>query len=147
MKEESLAQIELEMAVLSRRIASVSRSKREENLVRAAYLLLFQISAHGPEGVKGLAEELQLDISTVSRQAASLDQKGYIKKVPHPKDKRSYLYEITDDGQREMVEYQKIRREKVDELLFDWEEEEREQFGRLLKKFNESVKVYWSGDE
>ncbi|MBM7580379.1 MarR family winged helix-turn-helix transcriptional regulator [Jeotgalibacillus terrae] len=144
MSEESLSQIELEMAVLSRRIASVARNKREENLVRAAYLLLFQISTHGPAGVKGLAEELQLDISTVSRQAASLDQKGYIKKVPLPQDKRSYLYEITEEGRREMTEYQQIRREKVDELLSDWTEEERAQFGVLLKKFNDSVKVYWS---
>ncbi|KIL50712.1 MarR family transcriptional regulator [Jeotgalibacillus alimentarius] len=144
MSEESLSQIELEMAVLSRRIASVSRNKREENLVRAAYLLLFQISTHGPAGVKGLAEELQLDISTVSRQAASLDQKGYIKKVPLPQDKRSYLYEITEEGKREMTEYQQIRREKVNELLNGWTEEERAQFGVLLKKFNDSVKVYWS---
>lgn len=144
MSEKSLSQIELEMAVLSRRIASVARNKREENLVRAAYLLLFQISTHGPAGVKGLAEELQLDISTVSRQAASLDQKGYIKKVPLPQDKRSYLYEITEEGRREMTEYQQIRREKVDELLSDWTEEERAQFGLLLKKFNDSVKVYWS---
>ncbi|TFD97129.1 MarR family winged helix-turn-helix transcriptional regulator [Jeotgalibacillus salarius] len=147
MKEKSLAQIELEMAVLSRRIASVARSKREENLVRAAYLLLYQISTHGPAGVKGLAEELQLDISTVSRQAASLDQKGYVKKTPLAQDKRSYLYEITEEGQREMTEYQKVRREKVDELLVDWTEEEREQFGVLLKKFNESVKVYWSSED
>ncbi|WP_227396878.1 MarR family winged helix-turn-helix transcriptional regulator [Jeotgalibacillus aurantiacus] len=140
MKEESLRAIELEMAILARRITTIALNRKDESLVRSAYLLLHQISTKGPAGVKDLAEELQLDISTVSRQAASLEQKGYVKKIQSPSDRRSYFFELTQSGETEMKQYRNIRREKVANLLNDWTDEEREQFGKLLSKFNEAMK-------
>ncbi|TDL30346.1 MarR family transcriptional regulator [Jeotgalibacillus sp. S-D1] len=140
MNEKSLKTIELEMAVLIRRVNSITSNRNPENLVRSAYLLLHQLSLKGSAGVKTLAEELQLDISTVSRQAASLEQKGYVAKVPSPLDKRSYFYEITDVGATELRKYKQARFEKISKLLHDWDEEEHENFGKLLKKFNDALK-------
>ncbi|MFB9757386.1 MULTISPECIES: MarR family winged helix-turn-helix transcriptional regulator [Bacillaceae] len=136
MDEHALETIELEMAILLRRATSITTSKKIGNLDRSAYLLLHQIASHGSAGVKALADEFHLDISTVSRQAAALEQKGYVYRVPDPLDGRAYSLQITDLGKKELNEYKQARLVRFEELLKDWSDEEREVFGQLLKKFN-----------
>jgi DNA-binding MarR family transcriptional regulator len=139
MDEHSLETIDLELAVLLRRLTSIS-TKKLGNLDRSAYLLLHQITSYGPAGVKALAEEFQLDISTVSRQTAALEQKGYVNRLPDPLDGRAYSFQITELGIKEFTEYQQLRFEKIAEILKDWSDEEQELFGRLLKKYNYSFR-------
>lgn len=136
MDEHALETIELEMAILLRRATSITTSKKIGNLDRSAYLLLHQIASHGSAGVKALADEFHLDISTVSRQAAALEQKGYVYRVPDPLDGRAYSLQITDLGKKELNEYKQARLVRFEELLKNWSDEEREVFGQLLKKFN-----------
>ncbi len=140
MKEDSLKTLELEMAVLVRRITSITSTKKQVGLDRSAYLLLHQLSNKGTAGVKALACELQLDISTVSRQAASLEQKGYVEKAPFPGDRRAYFYQMTDLGTKTLLNYKQARLDKLSYLLYEWNDEECEDFGRLLKKFNLAIK-------
>lgn len=138
MYEQSLETIELELAILIRRSTSVSSNKKLGNLDRSAYLLLRRIANRGAAGVKVLAGEFQLDISTISRQAAALEQKGYLYRIPDPLDGRAYSLQITEIGIRVYKEHKQARLERLEELINDWSEEEREIFGQLLKKFNQS---------
>lgn len=138
MYEQSLETIELELAILIRRSTSVSSNKKLGNLDRSAYLLLRRIANRGAAGVKVLAGEFQLDISTISRQAAALEQKGYLYRIPDPLDGRAYSLQITEIGIRVYKEHKQARLERLEELINDWSEEERENFGQLLKKFNQS---------
>ncbi|WP_077622993.1 MarR family winged helix-turn-helix transcriptional regulator [Sediminibacillus massiliensis] len=146
MKDNSLQTIELEMAILIRRIATIAsnrqRDKQQRNLDRAAYLLLHQISEDGTAGVKALATELQLDVSTVSRQAAALEKKEYVVKIPSSVDRRSYNYEVTEKGQEELTAYRTLRLERLTTLLEEWPEKDCEQFGHLLKKFNQELREF-----
>jgi DNA-binding MarR family transcriptional regulator len=137
MDENSLETIDLELAILLRRITSMS-TKKFGNLDRSAYLLLHQITSYGPAGVKALADEFHLDISTVSRQVASLEQKGYVYRIPDPLDGRAYSLQITELGTKEFNDYQQIRFEKIEDILKNWTAEERELFGQLLRKYNRS---------
>ncbi|WP_226035155.1 MarR family winged helix-turn-helix transcriptional regulator [Aquibacillus saliphilus] len=139
MNEKSLEMIELEMAVLVRRITTITAGKRNAKLDRAAYLLLQQLSDNGTAGVKTLASELQLDISTASRQAAALEGKGYVKKTPNTQDKRAYFYQITELGTNEWMMYKQARLDKFSKLLNEWSDDERESFGHLLHKFNQAI--------
>ncbi|NEW04603.1 MarR family transcriptional regulator [Paenibacillus sp. SYP-B3998] len=139
MEHHSLACIELEMALLIRRITSIASDKKIANLDRSAYLLLHQISVYGSSGVKALADEFHLDISTVSRQAAALEQKEYLYKIPDPLDGRAYSFQITELGTEELIAYKQARLARITELLKDWSEEECESFGQLLKKFNSTI--------
>ncbi|KAB2338434.1 MarR family transcriptional regulator [Cytobacillus depressus] len=137
MDEQALETIELELAILIRRTTSISSHKNFGNLDRSAYLLLHQINNYnGSAGVKLLAEEFQLDISTVSRQTASLEKKEYVNRVPDPADGRAYFLQITDLGKKELLQYKQARLERVSEIIESWSEEERLLFGKLLKKFN-----------
>lgn len=136
MSEESLETIELELAIMIRRITSYSSHKRIGNLDRSAYLLLHQIATNGPAGVKTLAGQSQLDISTISRQASALEQKGCLYRIPDPTDGRAYFLEITDLGLRKLREERQARKIRVGEVTKDWSDEERAMFGKLLTRFN-----------
>jgi len=134
--EHALETIELEMAILGRRLTSISTNNKTGHLDRSAYLLLHQIHSHGSAGVKALADEFRLDISTVSRQAAALEQKGYVIRTPDPSDKRAFTLQLTELGRRELFKHKQARLARIKELLRNWPEEERAMFGELLKKFN-----------
>jgi DNA-binding MarR family transcriptional regulator len=134
MDKHSLELIDLELAILLRRITSTN--KKLGTLDRSAYLLLHQIITKGAAGVKALADEFKLDISTVSRQAAALEQKGYVYRIPDPLDGRAYSLDITELGKKEFDENQNVRFEKFESILKDWSVEERKLFGQLLRKYN-----------
>ncbi len=138
MDQCSLETIELELAILIRRSTSITSNKKIGNLDRSAYLLLHQLASNGAAGVKTLAGNLHLDISTVSRQTAALEHKEYVYRVQDPLDGRAYSLEITELGKKELNEYRQARLSRIAELLVSWSDEERQIFGQLLRKFNGS---------
>lgn len=137
MSEPTIELIEQQVNDFIRRI--VMTEKRKDSLDRSAYILLHQLSSNGPAGVKTLAEELHLDISTVSRQAAALVAKSYVEKTPNSQDGRAYFYQITRLGAKELEKNKQHRFERISEILQDWSEDEREIFGRLLQKYNQKA--------
>ncbi|OIK15003.1 MarR family transcriptional regulator [Bacillus sp. MUM 116] len=137
MRDNPVEIIDLELAILIRRVTSANR--KIGHLDRSAYLLLHRIIAKGPAGTKLLAEEFQLDISTVSRQTAALEQKGYVYRIPDPLDGRAYSLQITDLGKKEFLEHQEARIELIGKNLEAWSDEERQLFGQLLRKYNRSA--------
>ncbi|WP_066370200.1 MarR family winged helix-turn-helix transcriptional regulator [Neobacillus fumarioli] len=139
MYDKYLEMIELELAILIRRITNATNRKLIGVIDRSAYLLLHQIATYGAAGVKALASEFQLDISTVSRQAAALEQKGYLYKIPDPTDGRAYSFQITESGLKVLMETKQIRMNIIEETTKDWTPEEREMLGKLLRKWNQSV--------
>lgn len=139
MNENWLETILSELAVLHRSLGAVANHKKPGTIERSAHLLLGQITAQGPAGVKALAEEFQLDISTVSRQAAALEKKGYVYRIPDPLDKRAYSLQITELGMKELMNHKQKRLADIRELLKDWSDEDCEAFGQLLKKFNQTL--------
>jgi len=139
MEEYSLETLELELAILARRVSLITNYNKLGNLDRAAYLLLHQIISHGSSGVKFLADESHLDISTVSRQASTLEQKGYVFRIPDPLDGRAFSFQITDSGTKEYNEHKQARLAKIADILKDWSAEDCEVFGQLLRKYNRSI--------
>ncbi|WP_284642494.1 MarR family winged helix-turn-helix transcriptional regulator [Paenibacillus silviterrae] len=138
MNQPSLETVELELAILLRRVTSTN--KQLGTLDRSAYLLLHQIASHGSAGVKALADEFYLDISTVSRQTSALEQKGYVTRIPDPSDGRAYSLQITELGLQELANTRQARLARITELMKEFTEEEQETFGRLLVKFNRTFR-------
>ncbi|MEM5591245.1 MarR family transcriptional regulator [Niallia circulans] len=94
---------------------------------------MHEIVTSGPAGVKALATEFQLDVSTVSRQAAALEQKGFLLRIPDETDGRAYTLQITETGLEEFQKEKKFRKSRVEEVTKCWTEEDRETFAKLLK--------------
>jgi len=132
--------IQTEIDVLQIQVAFAR--KRDEKigaLDRSAARLLGELYEKGPLGISALADIFQLDISTVSRQIAALEAKGYAIRIPDPKDGRVSLLEITPSGKKQFIEVRQARRNLYNELLVDWSEEERKKFGEYLQKLNRAI--------
>jgi len=138
MNARVIEQIEFELAFLVRHATSISTVAG--NIDRSAYLLLHHITTQYPVGVKNLADEFHLDISTVSRQTASLEQRGFVTRVPDPTDGRAYFFQITETGMVALSEYRNARLARIGKKLEDWSDEECRLFGQLLEKFNNTIR-------
>lgn len=134
--EKSVGKIEYEVSVLVRRATSAVSHNKLGPLDRAAYLLLREINERGQLGVKALGEEFHLDVSTVSRQIAVLETKGYVKRSSDPSDGRASYFEVTNEGLTQLEESRNARFHRFSELLKDWSIEECQRFQELLTKFN-----------
>lgn len=135
--QEAIELIEYEIAVLVRRATFTNR--KYGGIDRSAYLLLHQLSEHGQVGVKTLADEFRLDISTVSRQTAALEAKGYAQRLPDPLDRRASTLRITEFGLQQLKQARTQRQARFAELMQDWPLEDRQKFGELLSRLNHTI--------
>jgi DNA-binding MarR family transcriptional regulator len=85
-------------------------------LDRSAFVLLAKL-VDGPWRVGELADHLNLDISTVSRQIAGLETAGFAHRERHPDDRRGWLVVIDDAGVAAVAAHRKARRGIFEELL------------------------------
>jgi DNA-binding MarR family transcriptional regulator len=108
-------------------------------LDRPALMLLFGAVEHGPVRPSALADSLHLDLSTVSRQVAGLENSGWVARERDPDDRRAFLVRATDEGRRVLSANLAARRALLKDLLTDWSEGERLEFARLLGLLNKTL--------
>ncbi|MGG1572837.1 MarR family winged helix-turn-helix transcriptional regulator [Fictibacillus sp. NRS-1165] len=138
-KQDAIERIEYELTTFIRRAAYKDSSENKiGNLERATYLLLRELDEFGPARVKALAESFKLDISTLSRQAAALEEKGLIVRSSDPADGRVSLFSITELGKQKLKKDKRMRLERYQSMLKEWTGEEKELFGTLLNRLNEA---------
>ena len=108
-------------------------------LDRALFPLLSRIGVTGPIGAVELAALVGRDHSTVSRQLAKLEDLGLLERSPSPADGRVSLLKPSAAGRRMLAAFAKTRRKLLEELLRDWDTQERAQLLRLLASFSASI--------
>jgi DNA-binding MarR family transcriptional regulator len=64
------------------------------------YPVYVLIGAEGPWTPTGLAERLEMPLSTVIFRVKRLEARGHAERVPNPVDGRSFLIKLTRKGQR-----------------------------------------------
>jgi len=94
-------------------------------LDRSGYWLMVRVSENGPIRLSDLAEAVELDLSTVSRQMRDLVEGGLITKVPDPHDGRASFLSLSARGAAVLESVSESRREALADALTDWTEEER----------------------
>ena len=140
--DEHIDAIQHELAVLARRaerIRVAALGRTESTLDRSAYLLLGRLEADGPLGIRALAEAFRLDVSTVTRQVAPLEQAGLVKRVPDPRGGRGSAIRLTAEGARQLADVRRARRERMAEVLHDWPERDVKRLAELLARFNSAM--------
>ncbi|MCR8849389.1 MarR family transcriptional regulator [Rossellomorea sp. SC111] len=136
-KENSIKRIEYELTSLIRKAVFRDQSDRKIGILeRSAYLLMRQLDEQGPSRLKELAEAFQLDISTLSRQAAALEAKKLIQRFSDPSDGRVSLFDLTEQGKEKLAIDSRMRLEWYEGMLEGWSDEEKEVFGELLVRMN-----------
>ncbi len=129
--------VELELLKLVRHLETFGRkSSLYREVDRAGYLALRTVDTLGPSCINGLARELHLDSSTVTRQVSVLESGGLVTRQVDPNDGRSWLIGLTPRGRKAMRAIERGRHEAIDSMLGGWPSEEVHDLARLMAKLN-----------
>lgn len=138
--DESIGVIETELLTLVRHLETLGRKgSLYVRIDRSGYLVLRTLERTGPVPITSLAQTLQLDGSTVTRQVTALVAGGFVERRPNPADGRSSIVAVTPDGRREMREVERHRRRILQEMFSSWDESERQAVGEALRRLNGSL--------
>src|SRR5271154_4393755 len=122
---DDLGVVELELLKLVRHLETFGRkSSLYQEVDRAGYLALRTLDGLGPSCINGLARELHLDSSTVTRQVSTLESAGFVTRQVDPNDGRSWLIDLTPEGRKEMRTVERGRHQAIDSMLSGWPSEE-----------------------
>jgi DNA-binding MarR family transcriptional regulator len=121
-------------------LARVDEALRPFALTFARYeaLVLLSFSRRGSLPLGKMGERLMIHPTSVTNIADRLEVQGFIRRVPHPTDRRTTLAEITEEGRAVVEEATKA----VTEVAFAMDglsERELEQLIRLLRKLRLSA--------
>lgn len=136
-------QIEQQLTILLRRVQSIhlSTASGEVDLDRSAYGIMCRLADEGPQRLGSLAQAFGLDPSTITRQVQALEQAGLAQRSTDAADRRASILDLSLDGREVLARTRDHRRARFDAALAGWSAKERQEFGRLLEKFNLSVEA------
>jgi DNA-binding MarR family transcriptional regulator len=137
----------LHMALLEI-IGVMNEPQRDEALMaaagvrldRALFPLLIGIERFGPVGVVQLADGVNRDHTTVSRQLAKLEGLGLIARIESADDRRTRRAVVTPDGKAMTARIDGARETMLRAIFADWATEEVSELARLMGKFARAMR-------
>src|ERR1700744_4550384 len=136
-RPDDLGTVELELLKLVRHLETFGRkSSLYREVDRAGYVALRTLDGLGPSCINGLARELHLDSSTVTRQVSVLESGGLVTRQVDPNDGRSWLIDLTPRGRKAMRAIDRGRHHAIDSMLGGWQPEEVHDLARVISKLN-----------
>lgn len=133
--------IEQQMTILLRRVQSIhiSTSSGEMDLDRSAYGIMCRLADEGAQRLGLLASAFGLDPSTITRQVQALEKADLVSRRADAADRRAWIVDLTDEGRVVLEHTRAYRRERLEQVLADWPDIDREELARLLAKANDSI--------
>lgn len=86
-----------------------------------------------------IAERLILSRASVTSLLDSLERRGYVRRTPHPTDRRMLLIELTDVGRRIAHEFRLVVHRHQKEWMATLTEKEQVQLIRLLHRLQDTL--------
>jgi DNA-binding MarR family transcriptional regulator len=137
------AELEHSLTQVARSILRLEVPRSElaegESVDRAGYWLLVRLSSQAPVRLSELADTVELDLSTVSRQMRDLVAIGLVAKVPDPLDGRASLLSLSERGWAVLEAVSEARRQALAEVINDWSDAERTALTRGLIRLEEGL--------
>ncbi len=137
---DQIARIEAALVLLVRR-ANDPRGNKTINqaagvdIERASAVMLARVEELEPARLSELADAAGVDISTASRQVARLVDDGYVERRADPDDRRASAHRLTPEGRDVRARLTTARRAWFEEVLADFDAEERAVLATLLERF------------
>lgn len=116
-------------------------------LDRSAYTMLGHLHDQGPSRPTDLADAFRLDLSTVSRQVATLQAAGLVRRHQDPADRRAFLLATTPAGADALRRTRAHRRQRLREVLASWPETDVDLLADLLERFNADLRQRHAEDD
>lgn len=136
--------LQLELAILARRaerarVAALDIARSP--LDRSGYLLLVLLETEGEQTMSQLAAAFDLDASTVTRQVAPLERRGFVVRTRSDADRRATLVAITPEGRQERETVREARVAHMRAQLTGWDESKVGQLASMLEDLNSRLTV------
>lgn len=141
-RAETVRLLEHEVGVLVRRVRRVIHERARAvhpDLQPASYLLLAHLAETGPLRSSAVVESLGIDKGAVSRQVQHLVDLDLVARTPDPDDGRATLLSVTDGARRRLAEVARKRRQRLDERLGEWSEDELTELVSALARYNATL--------
>ena len=106
---------------------------------RSTVAILALLANRGPMRAADLAELLAVDRSTVSPQVASATERGLICGAGDPRDRRSFVLRLTDEGKAIDNVYRGAWNDMTRFVILDWSRQDRVDLVRLLGQLAERL--------
>ena len=138
----SVERVERELTFLVRRAQSVhlQDAAGPRLLDRSAYTMLGHLYDEGPLRLTDLAHVFGLDLSTVSRQVATLQAAGWVRRHRDPTDRRAFLLATTLTGRDALRRTRAHRRQRLHDVLATWPAGDVEVLAGLLERLNADLR-------
>ena len=115
--------------------AKVSESYKIDWLTPAQFGVLDVLYAKGRMKIGALIDKMLATSGNMTIVIKNMEKKGWVTRTTCPKDKRSYLVELTDKGRDVIERALPDHVSRVEEAFSVLTEEEQQQLIELLKKF------------
>ena len=114
----------------------------KHNVEWSASVIISYVVHEGPLRASALAETVQSDPSTISRQVATLVKDGLLERRADPVDGRASLLVATAKGHAAYRAQVEMRNEHFAEMLASWGERDLRRFTALLRRFTDDYDKY-----
>jgi DNA-binding MarR family transcriptional regulator len=112
------------------------------NLTRPQYVLLMILSPDGQgQRLTTLSQRLLYSKSQITRLVDQLEQKGLVKRVVDPHDRRAQQVTLTPVGVELRTKAEAVHQQSLQKRLGILNEEEQQQLGLLLGKLREGLHI------
>lgn len=118
-----------------------SRHAVQDPVDRVTATMLGDVGRLGPIRPSDLADQLRLDLSTVSRHVSTLVDKGLVARCVHPDDARAQQLTLTDAGRHTLAEILDNRAATLGRATKQWSSADRSQLSTLLERLADDLKV------
>jgi len=106
----------------------------KRRVTQTQLLLLLAIHAYSRCPMGTLSRSLHVSMPTASGIVDRLSRGGYVRRLPHPSDRRQVLVELTAKGQAFIKDFQGVIRHRWEEVLRPLSATERQAFYGIVTK-------------
>ncbi len=114
----------------------------KQNVEWSASVIITCVAREGPLRASALAEAVQSDPSTISRQVATLVKDGLLERRADPIDGRASLLVVTPRGKAAYRAQMEMRNEHFAAMLTGWNERDLRRLTVLLRRFTDDYDKY-----
>jgi len=115
---------------------------REHELTGSQFRVLRLLDESGEEGVmlSQVGDRLRVTCGNITNLVDRLEQRGYVRRRPHPTDRRVLLAELTSDGREALARITPMYREKIARMMACLADDEQEMICELLNRIAERAR-------
>lgn len=128
-----------ELFLISRALRSTLAHSDAGQLLPGGLGVLSTLETVGPCRQVGLAADLRITPSAMSRHITELAAAGYISREADPSDGRASLVQLTPEGQDLLHRAQEFHTQHLQETLVDWTEDDVEQAYQVVRRLRNSL--------